>query len=310
MQKTVSGFGIAIIGLGSAFLATPAQAFTLADCGTAPAGATLTFAGNLCKLTFSTPGTYSFTTPASVAGLSVLLVGGGGGTSHSAPVGGSPVNIGYAGSGGKVTYADFSSASPNETFAITVGAGGASSLLGAPDDGQSSTISKGSILASALGGAKGTGAIYCLFQGNTFDYIGVGDGAGGNTTSRAGEECVPAPGVNPSLAAADSNGQQASTLFASFNQEFGAGGKLIAMPATLPSRAPGAGANVVVDISWPSGLEPVADAAGADGFAAAVWQPKATLAETGSGWDSSMLIGLGSIAAGAALVTTRRRWAK
>ena len=310
MKKSASALGAAILGLGSSFFATPAMAAELADCGTAPAGGTLTLTGDVCLLTFSTPGSYNFTTPKAFSGLAVLLVGAGGGADYST---GQNQDAGYAGSGGKVTYVDLSSNNGEESLSITVGAGGASSNTTIAS-GQASTLTVGSSVSTAAGGAMGIAAnapTYCAFSGNGRDYLGVGDGAGGNSPSRAGETCVEAPGVNPSLGTADSSGTPASSLFAGLNQEFGAGGKLFALPASLPTQTVGAGANAVVDPTS-DGLDPVADAAGANGFAAIAWQLPATpdavaLADTGSDAYAPLLLGAGAMALGAVLFSRAGR---
>ncbi len=315
MKKTASALGVAIIGFGSSFLASPAMAHTLADCGTAPAGGTITLTDNVCQLTFSAPGTYNFTTPKAVAGLAALLVGGGGGADwiDNAQNG---QNAGYAGSGGKVTYVDLSSSTGEDSVAITIGAGGSSSNVGTPNDGSSTTMTIGSTISTAVGGGKGIWAnapSYCYLEGAN-DYTGVGDGAAGQTPSRAGEPCRAVLGINPAFGAADSAGVPAPQSLAVVDQEFGAGGRLIGHPNALPTQSPGAGADVLVSVDTTGLPVPVANDAGANGFAAIVWQlpkePKAALADTGSGSNTSAILGLASIAVGAALVTTRRRWAK
>lgn len=310
MKKTASALGVAILGLGSSFISSPAIAATIADCGTAPAGGTLTITGDVCQLTFSAPGTYTFTTPSSSEGLAGLLVGGGGGAESS---GGQFQNFGYAGSGGKVIYVDLTAAESGEELSITVGGGGKSLDASPASDGQPSTFSIGSTVSAAAGGLRASTQAYCAFPGNTSDYLGVGDGAGGNTTSRLGEICVEAPGVNPSVGTNDSNGAAPSTNFAGLNQEFGAGGKLIGLPSSLPSKTVGAGANVAVDAAE-TGADPVADAAGANGFAAIAWQlpaaPEAVaLADTGSDLNGPLLLGVGSLVLGFLVLTgaTRRR---
>ena len=313
MKKSASALGVAILGLGSSFFATPAMAASLADCGTAPSGGTLTLTGDICQLTFSAPGTYSFTTPKAFAGMAALLVGAGGGAETSNA---GWQKAGYAGSGGKVTYLDLSESTGDESVSIVVGAAGTSSGAGNPTDGQASTLTLASTTSTALGGGKGiwiNAPTYCTIVGNTTDYLGVGDGAGGNSTSRAGETCVNAPGVNPSLGTADSAGTAAPSLFAGLNQEFGLGGVLVTLPSALPALTPGAGAGVAVSATG-NAEDPVADATAANGFAAIVWQlsaePMASLADTGSGVNGSMLLGLGSIAAGATVFASRRRLSK
>jgi hypothetical protein len=314
MKKTASAFGVAILGLGSSFLPSSAQAAELADCGTAPAGGTLTLTGDVCQLTFSTPGTYSFTTPSSALGIAGLLVGGGGGSDNRPPAPGVASNIGYAGSGGKVTYVDLTEAVAGDVISMTVGGGGASSTAGSPLDGEASTMTRGVAVSTAAGGTKGNGSIYCVFEGDNLNYYGVGDGAAGNTPSRAGEACVLALGVNPSLGAVDSTGNAASDLFASINQEFGSGGKLVKTPAALPSRYSGAGANIVVDTAFPSSIAPVADSAGANGLATIVWQLPApapveptALADTGSDAYAPLLVGAGAMALGAVMFSRAGR---
>lgn len=312
MKKPASALGVAILGLGSSFFATPAMAAELADCGTAPAGGTLTLTGDVCQLTFSAPGTYSFTTPSSALGIAGLLVGGGGGSDNRAATLGATSNVGYAGSGGKVTYVDLTDAVEGEVISIAVGGGGASSTAGAPLDGEASTMTRGVVVSTAAGGSKGAGAIACAFEGDNLNYYGVGDGAGGDTPSRGGQACVIAPGVNPSLGAVDSTGTAASALFTAINQEFGSGGKLFKTPAALPSRYAGAGANLVVDIAFPSTIAPVADSAGANGLATIVWQLPAApapvaLADTGSDAYVPLLVGAGAMALGAVMFSRAGR---
>lgn len=312
MKKTASALGIAIIGLGSSLLASPAMAHSLADCGTAPTGGTLTLSDNICQLTFTIPGNFSFTTPKAVKSLAALLVGAGGGADwiNNASNG---QNAGYAGSGGKVTYIDLSSSTAGDTVAVVVGAGGESSNLGAAVDGGSSSLTVGANTSTAAGGGKGIWAnapSYCTLDG-AFDYTGVGDGASGNSTSRAGEPCRAVLGINPAVGSVDSAGATASPLFAVFNAEFGAGGRLIGYPNALPTQVAGGGADVNISVNSTGLPAPAASAGGANGFAGFVWElpseANTGLADTGSQFNPSVLVGMGAIAAGAVMLPRRRR---
>lgn len=311
MKKSAGALGVAILGLGSSFFATPAMAADLADCGTAPAGGTLTLTGDVCLLTFSTPGTYNITTPKAFKSLVALVAGAGGGA--DAAITGMSWDAGYAGSGGKVAYVDLSDSAGEESAVITIGAGGLSSQVETPADGQASTFTIGSNTSTANGGAKGVfrnAPSYCGLPG-TGDAIGVGDGAGGNSPSRAGENCVPGVGVNPSLSAADSAGTPASQLFASLNTELGVGGNVLVLPNALPAQTPGAGANVLIS-AGDAQVNPVADAAGANGFAAIAWQlpdspEPVALADTGSDTYAPLLLGAGAMAIGAVMFSRAGR---
>lgn len=300
MKKIVSALGVSALGLGSSFLASPALAVTLADCGTAPTGGALTLSGSVCTLTFDDAGTYSFTTPDAVTDLQALLVGAGGG----AQVDGSS---GYAGSAGQVTYLPLGSNGVGQTFEINVGGGGVSSASN-PTVGEGTTVSynSGDTDVTAVGGAFANG--FCTVSGSFSTYLGVGNGAGGNTTTTTGEACAAGPGVNPSLNAVDTDGAATPSLFTNYNVNLGKGGTVLDVPASLPALTAGSGASIIMDTANTNTTGHNATAG--DGLVVFRWTiggASESLANTGS--DSSSILGLGAVAvaAGAALTVARRR---
>lgn len=101
---------------------------------------------------FSSSGT--FTVPAGITRVKVVVVGGGGGGGAGQTIGGTePVSGGTGGTGG--TAAAYLDVTPAQSISVTVGAGGAGSNSGAGSAGGSSSF--GSLL-SASGGNGGAAA--------------------------------------------------------------------------------------------------------------------------------------------------------
>ena len=106
---------------------------------------------------YTTAGTYSWVAPAGVTSVSVVAVGGGGG---------SPATQGAG--GGELRYKNNITVVPGNAYTVVVGAGGAFS-----QDGGASTFSTSVVIAN--GGSRGNGA-------NTGGNGGVGDGGGNGGT--------------------------------------------------------------------------------------------------------------------------------
>lgn len=298
MKKIASAIGVSILGLGTSFLASPALAVGLSDCGTAPTGGTMTESGGVCTLTFDDAGTYSFTTPAALTDLQALLVGGGGGAWVSG-------STGYAGSGGKVKYAPLGANASGKAFTIVVGLGGPSDPV-SPLDGGDSTITYDSQTTTAVRGYMSNG--YCAVNGSGSTYTGVGNGAGGDTPSSNGEACVTAPGVNPGSGNIDSTSLPVPSLFADYNVSLGNGGSALGSPTALPALTAGSGASVVMDTT---ALTATAhDAKAGDGMVVFRWpiaDAPQDLANTGAQSTDLLVVASGTLAAGLALLAVRKR---
>ena len=98
---------------------------------------------------YSNPGDYTWTAPAGVTKISVVLVGGGGGGSQGAG--------GYGGGGGALAYKNNITVVPGVTYNLTVGAGGThgGSAQVDGDNGGNSTLTVGSETYVAYGGGGG-----------------------------------------------------------------------------------------------------------------------------------------------------------
>jgi hypothetical protein len=256
--------GAGAIGLAALSFASPAVAGppAVVGCGDAVTGATLTNTSGVCELDFATAGGFSWTVPTDITSLYAVLVGGGGGAYFSG-------SNGYAGSGGAVTYSDYSSIAAGTTATVTVGAGGSSTAVGTGSTGGTTEVNFGTSV-SATGGI-GSGSFmanYCLPGGSSFSLVGPGDGAGGAAVNADGGNCAVAygPSVNPSTDA-DSASAPVLAAFSSLDTEFGAGGTVVIAPVALPSASDligtGNGASVLVA----AGLSSVtsADATGGSG---------------------------------------------
>lgn len=312
MKKILSAVGVSVLGLGSTILGSPAFAVGLSDCGAAPAGGDMTENAGVCTLTFDASGTYSFTTPAAFTDLQALLTGGGGGAWVNGVTG-------YAGSGGKVKYVPLGTGAASKALTIVVGFGGPSDPI-SPTDGGDSTISYDSQTFLASRGYMSQG--YCLVNGDSGVQTGVGNGAGGDTLTVDGEECVSAPGVNPSAGTPDSNGLAVPSLFTNYDVTLGKGGAALASPAALPVQTAGTAASVVMDLVTDTAA--ANDAKAADGLVVLRWSlpgvtptPEDTTDTGGelpntdiSNWVTPLAVGIGIAAVGTAVVIVRKRRTK
>jgi hypothetical protein len=115
-------------------------------------------AGNGQEL-FTTPGIHTFTVPAGVTSICVVVVGGGGA--------GAPY-FGMGGAGGGLAYKNNITVTPGANCTITVGAGGVSNTINvfsttadsgtiASGNGEDSSFTDGSITVTATGGEHGAG---------------------------------------------------------------------------------------------------------------------------------------------------------
>ena len=291
MKKTLGLVGLAAVTLGSSFSALPALA-SVADCGPKPTGGTLTESNGICTLKFTTAGTYSFTTPAALSELAAISIGGGGGLAYFTPNGG--WDYGYAGNAGGVEYADLTQVETGKVFQIVVGQGGATAFETASNGAATTVISDAQTLTGA-GGTASNLSSYCTLGNN--GYVGVGDGAGGNSTSRAGEPCAQGPGFNFSTAFPE--------LFPTNDIFIGLGG-MIYNSGTRPALAPGSGASGTLTTAEPSQWVS-RDEKGADGAAIFRWAVPNSLANTGSDSENTTGIAAAAILLGAALVIASRK---
>ena len=78
-RRATSIAGIGTIGVALVGSAMPAFAAPVAGCGEAPAGGELTRIGDVCELDFSAAGSYSWTVPSGLSGLFAVVAGAGGG---------------------------------------------------------------------------------------------------------------------------------------------------------------------------------------------------------------------------------------
>lgn len=303
MKKITSVVGISLFGIGSSLVAMPANAASLADCGTAPSGGTLSFSNNVCTLKFDSDGSYTFITPSVLSGLAAVISGAGGGAYVRNAEG-------YAGNGGKVLYADLSNSPANDMLLIVVGDGGTSGET--PTAGAESGITYNGGLGNVEADGGAVGSIsngYCALNGSYSTYIGFGIGASGNASSGASDACVYSRGINPSLNHADSNGT-ARTLatLANYNSELGKGGIAVdSALGQLPALKSGAGASLRMNTTT---LEAVGnDAKGGDGLVVLRWSvgTSDSLANTGSESSNLLTVAGGAVAAGAILMAARSR---
>jgi hypothetical protein len=148
------------------------------------------------ELTYTTPGSYTWTVPSGVTNITVVAIGGGGGGG----AGGAPGGAG--GSGAEVT--SVLAVQPGDTVAIYVGAGGASSIEGGGGGGLT-YVGDGSsnFIIAGGGGGGGGGPIEDGAGGNAGSpgVAGGGGGSGGNGGGGGG-----GAGNNGNGGAAGSNG--------------------------------------------------------------------------------------------------------
>lgn len=299
--------GIGLIGLGSTLFASPAVAAI--ECGNAPSGGTLSQTGDVCQLSFSTPGDFSFTVPASADELFALVVGGGSGGYINFP-------FNYAGSAGKVTYKDMSDSIGN-ALTIRVGSGGVGGQEQSAANGTDSSVSAPSSANYAVAYAGMAGAAPsssgCTMTGWDSQLF---TGEGARTTSSLaaqGDSCLngQGAGVNPSLGDVDSFATSVPSIFSNLNQTFGTGGRIVSVPENLPElfAGDGGGLRIVAEGNTFEG----GPRNGSNGIAVLRWRDLPDLANTGSVSGSLSALAAGLIAAGAGMsliATARRRTAK
>jgi hypothetical protein len=122
------------------------------------------------QMAYTTPGTYTFTVPAGVTSLSVVVIGGGGSGSQD-----------YGAAGGNLSYTNLISTAGGATWQVVVGAGGAANTTVNGNDGGASYFgSQGFLYASP---AYGNGYGVTTEGAGTFCSYG---GMGGNTLGGAG----------------------------------------------------------------------------------------------------------------------------
>ena len=289
MKKTLGFVGLAAITLGSSLSAVPAFA-AASGCGPKPTGGTLTESNGVCTLKFTRAGNYTFTAPEALTSLAAISIGGGGGLAYYASNGG--WDYGYAGSAGGVQYSDLTQVENGKVFQIVVGGGG-TTALNSPTNGAATTITSGAQTLTGAGGLAGSQNSYCTVGTNGMN--GVGEGAGGNTTSRAGETCVQAPAFDLSAVL--------PTLFPTNDLVIGLGGMMY-NTGSRPALKPGSGASGLLTTAEPSAWVS-RDAKGADGAAVFRWRSQG-LANTGTNSDQMMTWAFASLVFGAALISASR----
>ena len=299
--RTLGVAGVGAMGLAAIGLASPAAAAVVPGCGEVPAGASATVTGGVCQLDFTTPGAYSWTLPAGISGLYALLVGGGGGAKANS------VDIGYAGSGGSVVYADYTTAQGGNVATLTVGAAGQSGFPAGTGGGASSMML--GVSGVAPGGAAGNdNAPYCIAKGDLSTYVSAGDGAGG-AEGPDGADCATTfgPGVNPSLGNLDSDGNAVPARFASLAATFGTGGQVVVAPIALPSGLAGTGWGASVQYVSP-GSVPSFDSEGGSGRISYRYTVPAALPATGlSAMPQVIVAGAAGLLGAAMFAFARRR---
>ena len=155
-------------------------------------GSTYIDVGN--QVSFTTPGTFTWTVPDGIASVSAVCVGGGGGGGRA-----SGGNIGpQGGGGGGLSYENNISVTPGESLTVTVGEGGAGGTVSSTTGGTGgiSEIKRNTTtLVKANGGGGGarldSGRASGGSGGSTLGYTGGGDGGDGgdgrfNTAGGAG----------------------------------------------------------------------------------------------------------------------------
>lgn len=135
-------------------------------------------------LTYSTPGTYTWTAPTGVTSVSALVIAGGG---QGGPHNGGDKGGGGGGAGGLIYNASYS-VTPGNSYTVTVGAGGSTTAAGSNAPGQNGGNSVFATL-TAIGGGGGAqgygGGPYAGGNGGSGGG-GTADGTGGNGTPGTG----------------------------------------------------------------------------------------------------------------------------
>ena len=128
---------------------------------------------------YSNPGDYTWTAPAGVTKISVVLIGGGGGGGQGAG--------GPAGGGGALAYKNNITVVPGVSYNLTVGMGGTDATgPGHKNDGGNSTITIGSETYAAYGGEGGQKSPDAPGPGGTRSANTDGGGNGGRGGYKGG----------------------------------------------------------------------------------------------------------------------------
>jgi len=297
-NKLLAAGSVALMGAGTLLGATAANAFTVAECESAPSAGLPTAYDNYCEVAFLEGGDeYTFTTPAEYSDMWVMLVGAGGGAS------GNNDGNGYAGGGGDVQFFDLSEVDPGTDLDLEVGLGGSTNTNNdASGEGGESWVQLPLSRLAADGGDNnngfGVGWGYCAPPGVSLGYVAyVGQGPSyfdaGITVPNGGECGDGAPGYVPS--------EESDTpeIFGDLEFEIGAGGDVIAGGSELPSY--GEGANVLVGLS-----EVTMNGAGGDGLVVFRWTPN-ELASTGVDAAPLGIAAAGMLVAGGVGLAIARR---
>ena len=168
-NKFLAAGSVALMGAGSLLGATPANAFTEADCGTVPADAFLELLGeDICSVTFDINSETAWEVPAGIDRLAAVLIGGGGCSMQMS-------NTGYGGGGGEVIYID--DVDPADLADLTIGGpGNALPELDGGDTTLGSYVAEGGIRGEDYDGAgtSGSGNAAAFTAGTSTNLFGGG----------------------------------------------------------------------------------------------------------------------------------------
>lgn len=215
--------GLIALGAASPVGAIPAP---VEGCGAEPEGADLTRSGDVCQVSYTTPGEYEWTVPSGLTSIHAVVTGAGGGAEVRRG------NWGYAGSGGDVVYHDLSGVGAGAVVDLEVGQPGASAF----DSSAGGATSLGGV--GAGGGAAGGFMLqYCVVGGSYSTYVGNGAGAGG-APGPDESDCATstAPGI---MLGSDDDifDAESLALFAGYVGTHGAGGRVINQSTVAPTTA-------------------------------------------------------------------------
>jgi hypothetical protein len=297
-NKILAAGSVALMGAGALVGATPAFAYTEAECGAAPAGGGINYEDGYCEVYFSDAGSHTWEVPSNASELWALLIGGGGGASGRVAY-----SEGYAGGGGDVQFFDLSDLEPGTAIDVFTGAGGASvdDSNDPGDDGEASEIETATDLWVADGGLGNSGGGiwgYCAPDGDYSTYVGQGPSyfddelpvpSGGVCTSGT-------PGVLPL------DDPDAPEIFSDIDWELGKGGDIIT--SGPGNSGEGFGADVFVNTET---SEVGHEAYGEDGIVVFRWIPTGGLASTGVNTVPMGALAAGMLVAGGAGLAIARR---
>ena len=121
-NKLLAAGSVALVGAGSLFGATAANAFTASDCGTHPDATVTLINGTICEVVYGTPGDYTFTAPSGVTAFEAVLIGGGAGSQKETVTENPSALTQYFGYSGWMNWYEY--ADVTGPLAVTVGEGG------------------------------------------------------------------------------------------------------------------------------------------------------------------------------------------